>query len=187
MTQSTFMQFVVLIGASGSGKTAIAKAIEQRHGHQLQVFYFDTIGVPPADRMIGECGSGEAWQRARTFEWMAKLAPLYGPGRGLLFEGQTRLSFLAEAAHAAGIMAYIPILVDCDDVTRARRLCIDRQQPGLITEQMMGWAGYLRREARKHSCDILDTSGIALDECVAYVMARLRGGTLPGRGTGESA
>jgi hypothetical protein len=168
------VRFVALIGASGSGKTTIASAIEQRYGDEVQVFYFDRAGVPPVDRMIAEHGSGEAWQRAKTFEWMAKLAPLCGSGHGLLLEGQTRLSFLAEAAEAAGITAYSPILVDCDDATRTRRLCLERQQPELINENMMTWADYLRRDAKERGCEILDTSGIGLDQCVACVMARLR-------------
>jgi hypothetical protein len=168
------VRFVILIGASGSGKTAIASAIEQRHGDEVRVFYFDRIGVPSVERMIAEYGSGEAWQRAKTLEWMAKLAPLCGSGPGLLFEGQTRLSFLAEAAEAAGIAAYSPILVDCDDETRVRRLSLDRQQVELVNENMMNWANHLRRDAKKRGCDILDTSGIALDQSVAYVMAQLR-------------
>ena len=168
------MRFVVLFGASGSGKTAIASAIDQRYADEVQVFYFDRIGVPSVDRMIAEWGSGEAWQRAKTFEWMAKLAPLCDSGRGLLFEGQTRLSFLAEAARAAGIPTYLPILIDCDDATRARRLRIDRQQPELADETMMTWASHLRRDAKKRGCEILDTSAIDLEQSVAHVMAQLR-------------
>ena len=138
------MQFVVLIGASGSGKTTIARAIAERHAGDVEVFHFDQIGVPSANRMIAEFGSGEGWQRAKTIEWMAKLAPLSKSGRRLLFEGQTRLSFLAEGAEAAGIPAYRPILVDCDDETRSMRLRVERDQPELADETMMNWARYLR-------------------------------------------
>jgi len=168
------VRFVVLIGASGSGKTTIATAIEQRHGNEVRVYYFDRIGVLPVERMVAEYGSGEAWQRAKTLEWMAKLAPLWGSGAGLLFEGQTRLSFLAEAAEAAEIASFSPILVDCDDETRVKRLYLERQQPELANEKMMNWANYLRREAKERGCDILDTSRITPDESVAYVMAQLR-------------
>jgi hypothetical protein len=41
---------VIMTGASGSGKTAIARAIEQDH-HSITVFRFDTIGVPSAEVM----------------------------------------------------------------------------------------------------------------------------------------
>src|SRR5690349_18373585 len=116
------VSFVVLIGASGSGKTTLARVIAQRHVNDVEVFHFDQIGVPSANRMIAEFGSGEGWQRAKTIEWMARLASLRRSGRRLLFEGQTRLSFLAEGAAAAGGSDYLPILVDCDDETRSRRL-----------------------------------------------------------------
>jgi shikimate kinase len=168
------MAFVILIGASGSGKTAIARTIASHYSRDVQVFHFDHIGVPSAQQMIAEYGSGEAWQRAKTLEWIAKLASVVTATSCVLFEGQTRPSFLAEAATAMGNIRYTLILIDCDDRTRARRLSHDRQQPELITDDMMNWARYLRREAQAHGYDILDTSTLPLHESVAYVLARLR-------------
>lgn len=168
-------QFVVLIGASGSGKTTIARGIEQRRVRNVDVFYFDRIGVPSVEQMITECGSGEEWQRAKTIEWMTKLAPHSRSGRRLLFEGQTRLSFLQEGAEAAGGLAYRPILVDCDDESRSRRLSLERKQPELDNRQMRDWARYLRHEAEKCSCEVLDTTTLSLEQCIAHVMARLNG------------
>jgi hypothetical protein len=167
------MAFVILIGASGSGKTTIARAIEQRYAEDVEVCYFDRIGVPSEERMIAEYGSGEEWQRAKTLEWMARLAPLGRSGRRVLFEGQTRLSFLAEGAAAAGGCLYAPILVDCDDGTRSGRLLLERRQPELANENMMNWARHLRREAGKYGCEILDTSMLSLEPCISYVMDRL--------------
>jgi shikimate kinase len=169
------MPFVILIGASGPGKTTIARAIAQHHAADVEVFYFDRIGVPPAEQMIAECGSGEGWQRAKTIEWMAKLAPLSRSERPLLFEGQTRLAFLAEGAEAAGGPPYLPILLDCDDETRSRRLTSERKQPELAHADMMNWARYLRREAKRSGCELLDTSTLSLEQCIIHVMARLRG------------
>ena len=168
------MRFVILIGASGSGKTTIARAIAQRFASDVEVFHFDHIGVPSAERMRAEHGSEEGWMRAKTIEWMAKLGPLSKSGRGLLFEGQTRLSFLAEGAAAAGSPAYMPILVDCDDEIRSSRLLVEREQPELANEKMMNWARYLRLDAEKRGCEILDTSTRSLEQCVIHVMARLR-------------
>jgi hypothetical protein len=105
---------------------------------------------------------------------MAKRARISHSGRGLLFEGQTRLSFLAEGAQAAGGRAYLPILVDCDDETRSRRL-LERQQPELANEDMMNWARYLRRAAKKSGCEMLNSSALSLEQCVMQMMARLRG------------
>jgi adenylate kinase family enzyme len=59
------MQFVVLIGASGSGKTTIARAIAQRHADDVEVFYFDAIGVPSAKQMTAEYGSLESHSHNR--------------------------------------------------------------------------------------------------------------------------
>lgn len=168
------MRFVVLIGASGSGKTTIARGLAQRHGNDVEVFHFDAIGVPSVEQMVAAHGSGEQWQRAKTLEWMARLAPLVRSGRGLLFEGQTRLAFLAEGAQAAGGLGYLPILVDCDDETRSRRLALERQQPELANETMMNWARELRRDARRSGAQILDTSALSLDQCVFRVLEQLR-------------
>jgi shikimate kinase len=167
------VQFVVLMGASGSGKTTIAGAIAQRYT-DVEVFHFDGIGVPSTKQMIAGYGSREGWQRAKTIEWMAKLAPLIRSGRGLLFEGQTRLCFLAEGAEAAGGPAYLPILVDCDDEVRSSRLSLEREQPELVNGDTMNWARHLRREAKGRGCEILDTSELSLDQCIIHVMARLR-------------
>lgn len=168
------MAFVILIGASGSGKTTIARAIASRYSGEVQVFHFDHIGVPSAQQMTAEYGSGEAWQRAKTLEWIVKLASVVAAASAVLFEGQTRPSFLAEAAAATGNIKFTPILIDCDDRTRARRLSRDRQQPELVTDDMMNWARYLRREAQARGYEILDTSALPLHESVAYVLARLR-------------
>jgi GTPase SAR1 family protein len=167
------MPLVVLIGASGSGKTTIARAIQHRYAESVQVFHFDQIGVPSAELMIAEYGSVECWQRAKTFEWMVRLAQPSKLGRKLLFEGQTRLSFLAEGAAAAGCLTYLPILVDCDDETRSKHLAIERDQPNLANENMMNWAQYLRREAKESGCEILDTSVLSLEDCISYIVARL--------------
>ena len=109
------MAFVILIGASGSGKTAIASTITSHYSRDVRVFHFDHIGVPSAQQMIAEYGSGEAWQRAKTLEWIVKLASVVTATSGVLFEGQTRPSFLAEAAAAIGNIKYTLILIDCDE------------------------------------------------------------------------
>lgn len=77
------MQFVILIGACGSGKTTIARAIAQRHAADIDVLHFDGIGVPSVEQMIAEHGSGEQWQRARTIEWMASWTATMKPAPGV--------------------------------------------------------------------------------------------------------
>jgi hypothetical protein len=166
------MAFVVLIGASGAGKTTIARAIAALG--TASVFCFDSIGVPPVEEMIKEYGSGEAWQRAKTIEWMLRLANEVKGSPRLLFEGQTRFSSLADGATAAGGLAYLPILVDCDDDTRARRLRFDRKQPELADGDMMNWSRFLRKAAHDNGHPILDTSALSLSESVDWVSERLQ-------------
>jgi RNase adaptor protein for sRNA GlmZ degradation len=163
------MTLVVLTGASGSGKTTIAAAIEAAFSDVVDVYYFDRIGVPSLEPMIADHGSPEAWQRAMVFAWWQRLAVASASGRNILFEGQMRLSFLAEAA--AGSLGHTVLLVDCDDATRAKRLCVDRRQPELAGLETMTWADYLRREAASFGCDTVDTSRLSIGESVAAITA----------------
>jgi energy-coupling factor transporter ATP-binding protein EcfA2 len=170
------MMLVVLIGASGSGKTTTARAIAARCGEAAMVFHFDSIGVPSVGEMVREYGTGEAWQRAKTIEWMRKLARETEAGLPVLFEGQTRFSFLADGSEAAGGLAYDPVLVDCDDETRSIRLRLTRKQPELDNEEMVNWARYLRRQARRRGHPVLDTSALSLSESVERVLEHLASG-----------
>ncbi len=167
------MSLIILTGASGSGKTAIAKAIAMDRSLEAAVHHFDSIGVPPLDVMVRDHGSSEAWQRDKTFEWLARLAPQAEKGRAVLFEGQMRPSFITAAAVAARIDSYRLILIDCDDATRTYRLSVERDQPDLADANMMNWAAYLRREAQASGFDILDTSRLSLKQSVDGVLKRL--------------
>jgi MinD superfamily P-loop ATPase len=160
---------IVLTGASGSGKTTLAQAIAARRGDEIDVHFFDSIGVPPEEQMIAQYGSGEGWQRATTIAWMHRLAPLVHRGGNVLFEGQTRFSFLNEAIAAAKIVRYRLILVDCDDATRTHRLVVARRQPELANPTMLSWARFLRDEAERGGHEILDTSASPVETCVEQV------------------
>ena len=137
--------FVILTGASGSGKTAIAHKIAVEHP-EITVFRFDTIGVPSAN-IMATYGTvhqpGGAWQRAMTLEWFGRLAKILAAGRPVLFEGQMRIAFVQEALQANGVTHSRIICVECDDLTRTDRLTNDRLQPELANESMMGWSRYL--------------------------------------------
>jgi dephospho-CoA kinase len=167
------VSLIVLTGASGSGKTAIAKAVAARFADEIDVYHFDDIGVPPLSRMTADYGSPAGWQRAMTFKWLENLGEAQRAGRNYLLEGQIRLAFLEEAAAAAGI-AYLPLLVDCDDETRRHRLAVERRQPKLANAEMMTWAAFLRREAVEKKCAILDTSRLSLDQSASAVVERFQ-------------
>ncbi len=166
------MRLVILTGASGSGKTAIAKAIRTDWPDLAEVLHFDSIGVPsPEARQAW--GPDGAWQRAMTVSWMARIAAMSSLDRPVLFEGQMRLAFVREGLLAAKIADARVILVDCDDATRTQRLTANRSQPELANPEMMMWAAFLRREAQEAGCDVLDTSRLSLEHSVERVCAYL--------------
>lgn len=162
-----------MTGASGSGKTAIAEAIEAGYP-KITVFRFDSIGVPSAEVMatFGEGHQpGGAWQRAMTLKWVERIVPTLTGGRDVLFEGQMRITFIREALNASGIGDAHILCVECDDATRIERLTHDRLQPELATESMMGWSRFLHQEAVEAGCDILDTTNLNLAESVKAVLS----------------
>ena len=169
------MPLVILTGASGSGKTAIAKSIEEAHP-KISVFRFDTIGVPSPE-VIAQFGRGYqpggAWQRAMTFKWLEKITPLLAESRSILFEGQMRIAFIREALAACKIEHARVVCVECDDATRMRRIIHDRHQPELANENLTQWSRYLHEEAVETGCEILDTTNQALSQSVRHVLSLL--------------
>lgn len=167
------MALVIMTGASGSGKTAIAKTIEEKYP-SITVLRFDTIGVPSAE-VMATFGSdhmpGGAWQRAMTFRWFEKVAPMLAEGKTVLFEGQMRIAFIREALTASKIENARILCVECDDSIRVRRLTRDRLQPELANESMMGWSRYLHKEALEAGYEILDTTNLSLSDSVSYVLS----------------
>ena len=168
-------KLVILTGASGSGKTAIALEIETNHP-EITVFRFDTIGVPSAE-IMATYGNGHqpggAWQRAMTLEWLERLAPIFKSGQRVLFEGQMRIAFLQEALDAQEITGARIICVECGDATRTARLTHDRLQPELANESMTAWSRYLHQETIAAGYEILDTTALSLAESMQYVLAAL--------------
>jgi adenylate kinase family enzyme len=169
------MALVIMTGASGSGKTAIAKRIEERHPW-IVVLRFDTIGVPSAE-VMATFGSGHqpggAWQRAMTFNWLERIASMVAGGKTVLFEGQMRIAFIREALTASKIENARILCVECNETTRTRRLTHDRLQPDLAHEGMMDWSQYLHQEAIEAGYEILDTTNLLLSESARYVLSIL--------------
>jgi RNase adaptor protein for sRNA GlmZ degradation len=162
---------VIMTGASGSGKTAIARTIEVDHP-SITVFCFDTIGVP-SRAVMATFGTGYqpggAWQRAMTHQWLERIAPVVAAGKKVLFEGQMRIAFIQEALTTFAIDNARILCVECDDTTRSRRLTQERLQPELADESMMGWSRYLHQEAVEAGCQILDTTQLSLRDSVRAV------------------
>lgn len=90
---------VFLLGASGVGKRSVAQYLERRDPWVGRVHYFDSIGVPTAERMVEVHRSGEGWQKWATEQWVFRLGE--SNERLQLLEGQTRPSFVNEALESA--------------------------------------------------------------------------------------
>jgi len=163
------MKLIILTGASGSGKSSIARAISKR-SENITCLSFDSIGVPPAEEMIAQYGSGEAWQKAMTQEWLKRIKEKYQSDKFVLFEGQSRISFIQSALKVNGIDGATVVLVDCNDEVRKRRLDDLRKQPDLANSQMMKWAQFLRDEAHAAKIKILETGDESVSRSVEKIL-----------------
>ena len=168
--------WVILTGASGSGKTTIALAVERDYP-EIVVFRFDTIGVPSAE-VMASYGMGHqpggAWQRHETLRWLERIAPIVAAGRAVLFEGQMRIAFIREGLAMHGILNARVVLVECDDATRTERLTRHREQPELANESMFGWSRYLHDEAVEAGLEVLDSGALSVVESVERIVGYLR-------------
>ena len=168
---------VVLTGASGAGKTTIAHSVEKLGLPNCEVYFFDSIGVPPVEQRRKEYGTrhepGGAWQRAMTLQWVKRIRAVLERGTSVLLEGQMRIAFVKEALAENQISSAHIILLDCDETTRIERLHVHRAQPELANSDMMNWARYLREEACAAYVRVLDTGRLSIAECVSVIVERL--------------
>jgi hypothetical protein len=170
-------RLVILIGASGAGKTAVAEKLEERPPWAGHTHYFDSIGVPSA-REMASYGGGEGWQRWASEEWVKRLAGLESPLE--LLEGQTRPSFLMpELARHPDLDPTI-LLLDCSPAVRRHRLAKLRGQAELADPRMDAWAAYLRGQADALGLPVIDTTDLTLDEVVAEVESAVGIGDVAG-------
>jgi adenylate kinase family enzyme len=76
------MALVILTGASGSGKTAIAKSIAENYP-AITVFRFDSVGVSSSEELASfgnDHMPGGTWMRDTTFKWMERIATVLSEG-----------------------------------------------------------------------------------------------------------
>jgi RNase adaptor protein for sRNA GlmZ degradation len=170
------MYILIVTGASGSGKTAAVRALEERRMPGVRCFYFDSIGVPLPDAMRREHGSGEQWQAWATRRWLLQLDQLDSTIRIAVLDAQTRPSFVDRAAAECLRRRVRTILLDCERGERERRLREERGQPELITTEMALWAAYLRGQADALALTVVDTSRIdstAVTDRLAEIVGQL--------------
>lgn len=158
-----------IIGASGSGKTTIVKEIERMMLPNFKTIYFDTIGVPSVEEMIQNYGGPEEWQKVKTIEWIKQIKHKFLASTNIVFDGQTRPSFIEEGCLSIGIINYKVILLDCSDEERKRRL-FARGQEELADDNMMNWARYLRNESKQRGHLIINNTQLPEKETVSQLL-----------------
>lgn len=137
-----------ITGASGVGKTTLLNLLEAKYGNKPWAFlHFDKIGVPTAEEMVRDFGSGTKWQEAKTYEWIAKL--IQTECERVFFEGQVNLQFIRGGFAKHGFENYFIVLVDCSDEIMTKRLVHYRNQPELVTTDMLNWLKFLRNQAKE--------------------------------------
>jgi hypothetical protein len=165
---------LVVTGASGAGKTTAVEALDARNVPGVRCFFFDSIAVPSAEVMERDFGGGEPWQAFATAEWLTRLSALPEDVRVAILDGQTRPSFVFDAAANAAPRTVRVVLLDCSPEVRTLRLTGARQQPELATERMNNWAAYLRGQADALHLDVIDTTSVTIDEVAVRLEALAR-------------
>ncbi len=117
-------------------------------------------------------GGPEEWQKVKTIEWVQVIKKNFLPYTHVLFDGQTRPSFIEKACHKNVIKEFEVILFDCSDEERKRRL-VARGQADLADENMMNWARYLRKECQDRGYLIIDNTRMQIEEMVSQLLAHL--------------
>ena len=72
-------------GRIALGKTAIAAALSAARPPIAEVFHFDSVGVPPAEERLSRWRGEGAWQRAMTFQGIARISRMKELNRPVLF------------------------------------------------------------------------------------------------------
>ncbi|MEO8295607.1 MAG: AAA family ATPase [Gemmatimonadota bacterium] len=164
---------VVVTGASGAGKTTLVRALEAKGIPGIRCYYFDDIGVPAPAQMVADYGSGEAWQRAMTRQWVSRLRVKADNVGIVVLDGQVRPSFVEEAFQSEGITRGMIVLVECGQEIRNRRLA-ERGQPELATERMEHWAAYLKGQSEMKGIQAIDTTASIPAESAEILLEFLR-------------
>jgi hypothetical protein len=129
--------------------------------------------------MERDYGSAEDWQMLITREWLVRLAALPSDVSLAVLDGQTRPSFVFEAAAVVTPSAVHVALLDCSSQVRNSRLRTSRKQSAPPDVKMDHWATYLRNEADALNLMVIDTTSMtitqAADDLEAYALRLIHG------------
>lgn len=158
-------KLIWLTGASGVGKTTLLNNLKEKYQNQNWEFLkFDSIGVPSNEDMVKDYGSGENWQRAKTYEWIQQMVNGYPNKKVVIMDGQANMDFIIQGFKDQGFSDYQIILVDCDQETMVKRLTDLRQQAWLASQDMKNWLAFLRKQAQEYQISVIDTTQLTPNE-----------------------
>ena len=161
-------RIIWLTGASGVGKTTLLNNLKEKYSNNnvWEFLKFDSIGVPSNEEMEKEFGSGENWQKAKTFEWIEKMVSQYTNKKMVIMDGQSNMEFIKTGFEKEKFTNYQIILIDCEQDVMIKRLIDERQQAWLASEDMKNWLKFLRNQAHTFGISIIETSKITSDQVV---------------------
>jgi hypothetical protein len=146
-----------ITGASGVGKTAVARALRERiEARVLPMLEFDSLGVPSDDEMCAAWDSPRGWQKAMTYHWVYTAKHVYRTHPLVVLEGSFDPQY-AIAACSAHRLRFAVVLLHTADSVRSARL-VERGQPELATGDMATWASYLHEQAQQLGGHVVDAS-----------------------------
>lgn len=166
---------ILMTGASGSGKTTVAKALEREFSPAfISINYFDDIGVPSIEQMIRDHGAVEKWQEWATHAWIEKLVKLTSE-KLVFLEGSFNPEFAVAKMQELDFNKYHLICLHADKDMREQRLIQERLQPELVTQDMENFAQKLRAQTIAMNGIVLDTTNLSVQEIIQKIRGLIRG------------
>lgn len=162
---------LVVVGASGAGKTTLVSLLAALGLPGVGCYYFDTIGIPAGDDP--RFATGAEFQDWALETWVARLVRNEDGVRVAILDASVRPSAVREALGRHGVVRGDVVLVDCDYPERNARLRGPRGQPELANGQMDCWAAYLRGQADALKIAVLDTTNASVDDGVRLLRERV--------------
>ena len=150
---------LLVVGASGAGKTALVTALDALHLPGVGCYYFDTIGVPSMEEIETRFSGGEGFQAWALEQWLTRLVRNDDGVDVAVLDAQVRASAARPALARHGVARAAIVHVDCETAERNERLRGPRGQPELASARMDCWAAYLRGQADAMDLPIIDTTG----------------------------